>query len=152
MASNITDQDKISGYLKLIEIQNEYFFKRRDLEWKVTLYYWASIAILTWFLLFYKVSIDHQLLLGAYIIIFLASATRICLISRGHSTDKLFIRHYRNLLEDMLKRVQHHEHKCSKELASYWTFVTDPWAWIHLWITVVMLLVSYLIITQPAPS
>jgi hypothetical protein len=100
------DKDKVEALIKLADIQQKGFDKRRDIEWKVSLALWAAIFIGTGFLLDHKeLKYDIFLILIGYIVFCIIYFIWVGKIGNSHEIDK----YYRNTHRDNIFAIFNNE-------------------------------------------
>jgi hypothetical protein len=141
---------QVTSYLKLAEIQDNSFNKRRDLEWKITIGLWTSIALITVFMVEKERYFGSDLNI-AYMLVFVLSIIRIAKIEQAHETDKRWIKYYRGNAERILLGQEPLEpeleskpgkHKRFKNNVGFFYFLSSTWSWLHIFFTSILLITS----------
>jgi hypothetical protein len=92
------DKEKFEALIKLADIQQKGFDKRRDIEWKVSLALWAAIFIGTGFLLDHKeLKYDICEICLGYFIFFIIYVIWVGKMGDSHEKDKFYRNEHRKL-------------------------------------------------------
>lgn len=100
MVSPISSTDLTNSYLRLYELQKESLYKRRDIEWKVSIAFWTAIGAATAFMV-PQVQIPFYSF-WFFICVFVVYSLWLYQMSRAHQIDKRWIDVYRSHAEQTL--------------------------------------------------
>lgn len=138
----MNEKEKIDTYLKLLEIVQTGFDKRKDIEWKVTIALWVGIFAATAFLK-ENYSNPSCCFLGLlYLLFFILCVLWACSLGGSHETDKRFRQYYRDQIQFNLGKLPSE----SIEIPRQTFFYLDRWMILELGITCFFLVVSLLIL------
>lgn len=135
-------------WLELAKIAQQSFFNRRELEWKLSLGFWAAISAFTW--LFFSVAgiqvpTNFTCLLGiGYVLLFILTIPFWHLpLQKAHGGDKKYYFSY-------LKRARGEDDFGFVEGKGTWKDVDKTWFFGHLVFSGFFLAASWMLITQVA--
>ena len=142
MKKDLNESKRIDTILKLYEFQTQFFFKRRDIVWKINISFWTAIIIVTGGLL--KLEMKFQSsecwIYVIYFIVFVLYSFWNVVVYLSDEKDKHYLKIYRDEVETLVN-IKSRKKFCIVNTGIWWQIATSL-------ITVILLLISLVIISN----
>lgn len=102
-----SESPKVSSetYVELAKLAHESFNQRRSYEWKVHLGLWSSVGLVVYVAIKEKIELPIFWIISASVIVFIAYAIHLIMVSLGHWTDKKYKHYYTQKAEGNTKAI-----------------------------------------------